>query len=387
MSETRDKSLDILRGIAIILVVLGHSSSPFNYFVYMFHMALFFICSGVFFKEKYYDTTANLKHFLFSKIKRLYIPFVLWNIFLISIHNFLLSIDIYTNNPEFTDFPRNYNSEILITTPFFQLIPSYDLTEIISKILSVFCFCGEEQFSNPTWFLRVLFWISVISVFIHYFLKKFVKNIIHFRFIRFITYSLLLFSGFLFSKAEFNTYSIGTICSCSILYYFGILYGSYKKFINKHIFLWGILGITGICCSYYCTTGQTALHINIYPNIFRFIFNSLTGFMFILFVSKLMYKFNIFGRLFSYFGQHTISILLFHFIGLKTVIFLQIWLYFRPNYYLLAAYPFLTGIKGWWIIYTVMGVIIPLIISFIWEKIKNFIENKTEFGNKIQNIF
>lgn len=386
MIETRDKLFDILRGIAIFLMVLGHASSPCTYFIYMFHMSLFFICSGIFFKEKYYNTKEDIIYFIKSKVNHLYIPFVLWNVFLILIHNFLLSINIYTNNPEFLDFTKNYIYVNLHRASLFGLIQPYDLAEIISKILSVFCFVGEENCSSPTWFLRVLFWISAISVFIHYFLKKFVKNIIHFRFIRFITYSLLLFAGFLFHKAEFNIYSIGTVCSCSILYYFGILYGSYKKIIDKHIYLWGILGTAGIFCSYYCATGPIDWVQNLYPNVFWFIFNSLTGFMFILFISKLIEKFNIYCKQFSYLGQHTISILCFHYIGFKIIIFIQIALYFKTNSYLLASFPILTPIKGWWILYTVAGISVPLIIVFVWEKIKNFVLKKTAFKENFQKI-
>ena len=40
--------VDGLRGIAILLVVLGHVNPPFKKIIYGFHMALFFIISGFF---------------------------------------------------------------------------------------------------------------------------------------------------------------------------------------------------------------------------------------------------------------------------------------------------------------------------------------------------
>lgn len=40
--------VDSLKGFAIILVVLGHISSPLSSFIYAFHMPLFFIVSGFF---------------------------------------------------------------------------------------------------------------------------------------------------------------------------------------------------------------------------------------------------------------------------------------------------------------------------------------------------
>lgn len=55
--------VDGLRGIAILLVVLGHVNPPFKKIIYGFHMALFFIISGFLFKDCYDKKLPNgLKH-------------------------------------------------------------------------------------------------------------------------------------------------------------------------------------------------------------------------------------------------------------------------------------------------------------------------------------
>lgn len=54
MQTVRLKQYDILKGIGIILVMFGHAISPNTYLSYLicgFHMPLFFICSGVFYKD------------------------------------------------------------------------------------------------------------------------------------------------------------------------------------------------------------------------------------------------------------------------------------------------------------------------------------------------
>lgn len=50
MSEKRDTTWDAVKGIGIILVVIGHSGCPayIHDFIYMFHMGLFFFASGKF---------------------------------------------------------------------------------------------------------------------------------------------------------------------------------------------------------------------------------------------------------------------------------------------------------------------------------------------------
>ena len=50
--KIRNSSIDVAKGIAIILVVLGHSIAeptvPLNKFILSFHMPLFFFLSGIF---------------------------------------------------------------------------------------------------------------------------------------------------------------------------------------------------------------------------------------------------------------------------------------------------------------------------------------------------
>ena len=49
MAKQRDPVIDSMRGIGIVLMVLGHSGFPGTDFIYLFHMALFFMLSGWFF--------------------------------------------------------------------------------------------------------------------------------------------------------------------------------------------------------------------------------------------------------------------------------------------------------------------------------------------------
>lgn len=45
--DDRQTWIDVCRGIGILLVVFAHTSSPFNNFIYGFHMPLFFMISGI----------------------------------------------------------------------------------------------------------------------------------------------------------------------------------------------------------------------------------------------------------------------------------------------------------------------------------------------------
>lgn len=70
--------LDIAKGITILLMVLAHSSIPswLHYYIWVFHMPLFFIASG--YCSNWYKN--DLATFIKNKSKSLLIPFVVYSI-------------------------------------------------------------------------------------------------------------------------------------------------------------------------------------------------------------------------------------------------------------------------------------------------------------------
>ena len=69
--------MDWEKCIAIFLVVYGHMRSPFMSYIFAFHMPFFFIISGFLQKRR------SWKDELTNSIKRLLIPYVLFNIYLL----------------------------------------------------------------------------------------------------------------------------------------------------------------------------------------------------------------------------------------------------------------------------------------------------------------
>ena len=64
MSQNRNRWLDIAKGIAIILMVAGHTPIPsvMSHFIYAFHMPLFFISSGLVSNYEKYSLVDYIKH-------------------------------------------------------------------------------------------------------------------------------------------------------------------------------------------------------------------------------------------------------------------------------------------------------------------------------------
>ena len=133
----RDKTLDIAKGICIILMVIGHSGCPtyLNYFIYMFHMPCFFFISGWLLNDRY---ITDLKTGLIQKAKGSYYPFVKWTLIFLLFHNVFASMHIYEN--------------------------SYSWQTSMERIVRAFTMTGSEQLLGGFWFLISLFWASIISL-------------------------------------------------------------------------------------------------------------------------------------------------------------------------------------------------------------------------------
>lgn len=90
---TRDKSIDLLKGIGMLFVVIGHAGATMGVFsyIYTFHMPLFAFVSGLF-------LTTDKPFFPYAKHKanRLLIPFLIWSISFWIVYGCL----IYLINPD-----------------------------------------------------------------------------------------------------------------------------------------------------------------------------------------------------------------------------------------------------------------------------------------------
>lgn len=90
-SSNRSITIDIIKGLAIILVVIGHfipENSPYWYvkmreIIYTFHMPTFLFASGYIFM-KYYKND-SLKSFYAKKFNRLIVPYLTTSVIVISI--------------------------------------------------------------------------------------------------------------------------------------------------------------------------------------------------------------------------------------------------------------------------------------------------------------
>ena len=86
----RNQAIDIAKGIGILLVIIGHTGglpadTAVHHFIYSFHMPLFFILGGYFFKP------SSFKKHLLKDARRLLLPYA-FSIFLLILWYILLGV-------------------------------------------------------------------------------------------------------------------------------------------------------------------------------------------------------------------------------------------------------------------------------------------------------
>ncbi len=131
----RDISIDIAKGICIILMVAGHAM-PFDGWIaqmmFIFRMPTFFIASGYLFREKNLDTPGK---YVKRKVKGLWWPFVFWSLFFLLLHNIFTYCNLYSQG--------------------------YNLTETLKLIPRYIVMAGTEQLLGGFWFLSALLFATV----------------------------------------------------------------------------------------------------------------------------------------------------------------------------------------------------------------------------------
>lgn len=85
-NKKRIEYLDIVRGICIIYMILGHVGlqlSWFDHYIHAFHMPIFFFISGFLFNK----SETSILNYIIKMIKKLIIPYFIWSFIFTAINN------------------------------------------------------------------------------------------------------------------------------------------------------------------------------------------------------------------------------------------------------------------------------------------------------------
>ncbi len=362
-TKARHVDVDIVKGIAIILMVLGHSgvSEELIRFIYLFHMAVFVIAAGYCYNEKYSQGGWGI--FLKKRVKSLYIPFVCWMFVLTIMHNSCIFLNIYTDSAEFLS--GSLGNE-------YGTVSFYSAKDIAIEIAKAAILCGREQLFGASWFIRVMFYMSITWCAVDNILVKVCRMRLNTW--RILISLILLFVGNIMIQYDILNYShLRNIFTSYILFTIGVsmrkLWERYGENISYKTIAGGLVG--GLCILLGVYFSHVHINMVSFDNAGGYVMASWAGWIFLHAVSLLIERTNgVFTVILGYVGRNTLPIVLFHFLCFKVVTCVEILVYHLP-WFRLASFPTYRVHPIWWILYTLSGVMIPLAIAEIFHKAKN----------------
>ena len=339
----------IAKGIAIMLVVLGHTAKAEGsmfvfHFVNFIHVPLFFFASGFFFDEKYFE---NKSLFIFKRIRGLYVPFVKYGLMFLLLHNSLYTLGIYTSK-------YGWMGETNVL---------YGWSDIFSRFINIIVFRGGgENLLGAFWFLPVLFVASILAMFYLFFIHQLSDKMVCMKWGGVILFILL---AFLFSKVNLSVWEFNRRSFLAVsIYLLGFIMKNYSEKILLHKEFVAIRGlrIVSISAILYPKNMSTAVT---FFELLYFSIISLSGIFAIFSISKMLSK-TVFKSFLVFIGQNTLVILGLHFLCFKLVNYAKI-CYYDLNFDMLSCFPVIFEYNNalWMLLYCVVGIFIPLAIPAV----------------------
>lgn len=335
-NKKRDPMISIAKAIGIILMVVGHvydKESWGVHFIYMFHMPLFFVLSGYFFKAP--QNFTQLLKFTKKKIIGLYLPYLLWTILFVFLHNFLLKFGIGEQT-------YSWNSAIG------------------SVCRSALTFVTTEKVLVGFWFLKALFSACIFLAIVLLVTRKIRLDIYQIAIVALLLVSLLI-SLDVFNKTLLGMF-YGTCFLCV-----GFILRKYNIAENENGVRWILLltCVVLLISRIYTEVSNTEmLSVDKMTYLPFAITGSCGSIMVILCSQKIssVKSFKVFG-VFRYIGDHTLIILAMHYPLIKIFDF-----YFVQNVEGLNSLRLISG--------GVLGVLLPILFYKIYETVKKKILGK-----------
>lgn len=353
----RNPVISICKGIAIILMVMGHAEPPtlLSNFIYIFHMPLFFITAGYFFSRKHAD---NPWTFCSRRFKKLYIPFLKWSIFFLLMHNLWFEWGLL--NEQYGNWTGG------VTHP-------YDVKMFFRRLfLIVTSMSGYDEFmAGAFWFFRGLLVASILFLIIYKMVdSRF--NLSHVRLAGAVCLAAFLFQAYRLGFGfKINVIPNGGLREIWGVFFFGIGV-IFREFESRICHRWWILtACAGVMClgafNHWCgmnNSGQIR-------DIFTLPLTGCAGFMITHWVATVIVRLE--GRvmqLLSYIGENTLQIFVLHIISYKVVSAMKIaWYGLDPGQIgCHMVIHFNNHADLFWIAYTIAGTAIPLLLTEAWRR-------------------
>lgn len=363
--KKRELFWDIVKGIEIISIVIGHTTPKLTLikFVYMYHLIIFYFVSACFYNEsKYGDKPFE---YFGKRLKSTWPKYVFYAVLLILLHNTFIKYNFY--NP---------------ATPLYT-----KKEEKLVMILNTMMFSSNELFAGALWFIPTLLFALGMFGGIIYFSRKFTDFICNKiektnKIKKYIKYAIIIglsvlggYIGVFLNENELSLlYHIHTsflvVPICTLGYFarefIGILKKAKKLYITIPVF---IISTATLLFFVIKEKFQIELSAEMIVNGYMFYIISFVGICFCLSFAAIIEKIPIVNKIIAAFGRHSFTVMALHFVCIKGIDVVYSKIINETNPEIISQW--VSSYKDkLWIWYVILGVIIPVVFSIILDKLK-----------------
>lgn len=344
---------DIVKGVGIILVVVGHLCWDLTRYIYLFHLPLFFFVSGYLYNEDKYGDDPYLH--VANRLKSSWMKYVLVFWVLILTHNLWLDLKIAWVYPG-----------------------HYDITDIAYEMVQALLGQGGESFGITLWFVPVSVISTCLLGFIVSYSRK-VKRLTNSVFAKYTFQAVVILGctllGYYLEKKQVYLAAESQV-SLVVMPFLWVAYLLRNAKINIKAYLNVFVAILcGVLVYIACGEYKLDLAMKwIYPYMHVVAF---LGIYMCLFIAKALQKASKLNNLIALYGRASFWIMFAH-LPLCRVFD---WIYINLNcpeqfeelYYVIDTVIFP---DTFWPIYLLIGLGVTLLIYVIYQKCKKIITEK-----------
>lgn len=339
----RDKTVSMSKGVAIILMVLAHTdfSDYGEKFIYMFHMPLFFFLSGYCFKDSY---LTDFRSFALKRVKGAYWTYVKWGIVFLVLHNLFFRLNLYS--VEYGDYlygTRGFLANALYVIGSmthadrllggYWFLHSYFVASFMLFLTVWICRNRNRWLISALGIMLVVCMLVVrtgIHVPLYVNLKEFLAVV-------------FMIAGYIYKRSEWHLeqHPVIVIPVCIMMIALGVAF-------------W--------------PGDMTSVH---YLKVVPYCITAVAGSLLVLSLCYVLSRINVCEQSLTYIGDRTLGILTWHFLSFKLVSLIIVSIYCLPLSRL-GEFPIIVDYShnGWWTLYTIIGVAVPLLIDWLFSKEK-----------------
>lgn len=338
----------------------------------MFHMAIFFIASGFLFNGEKVNSVKNLLKYYFRKLKGLWLPYVAFSILFILLNNVFIKMNIYTDNVNFAN--SNVEGGGFLGTYM-------GINDILHNIYYALTFQYFCQIGGAFWFFRTLFFVLIIYSSVEFLLRKVINNINIAFYVQGMISLFLLILGYYYYVVNNKklTFDVEKVFLVYCLIFIGQVIRKYDVtsiLIKKVNTLTKIISVILLTLLFVVNYNLFNIKIDIASDqIFNpivFVFASICGYLYLYLIADLLLlvkNIKIIDYINSFIVNlsiHSVSIMALHLLCFKIINYFGV-LLLNKELYLVAAFPVLFKGNFCWIPYTVVGLVIPLLLTFTFN--------------------